>query len=93
MEFIICLFLGYFYFYFNFNFNVSNIWKIGYLNRKRSEQKLLNRFESKFGSPKEVIIGFGDFEQRKHMKFKEPIKGKGMRTLFKKYGYKTYLVD
>ena len=53
----------------------------------------MNRFENKFGSPDKVIIGFGDFEQRKHMKFKEPIKGKGMRTLFKKYGYKTYLVD
>jgi hypothetical protein len=65
----------------------------GYINRKRSEQKLLNRFESQFGSPNKVIIGFGDFEQRKHMKFKEPIKGKGMRTLFRKNGYKTYLVD
>ena len=53
----------------------------------------MNRFENKFGSPDKVIIGFGDFEQRKHMKFKEPIKGKGMRSLFKKYGYKTYLVD
>ena len=27
------------------------------------------------------------------MKYKEPIKGKGMRTLFRKNGYKTYLVD
>jgi len=27
------------------------------------------------------------------MKFKEPIKGKGMRTLFRKSGYQTYLVD
>jgi transposase len=30
---------------------------------------------------------------RKHMKFKEPVKGKGIRTLFKKNGYQTYLVD
>ena len=36
---------------------------------------------------------FGDYEQRKHMKYKEPIKGRGIRTLFKKNGYKTYLVD
>ena len=27
------------------------------------------------------------------MKYKEPIKGRGIRTLFKKNGYKTYLVD
>ena len=27
------------------------------------------------------------------MKFKEPIKGKGMRTLFRKNGFITYLVD
>lgn len=27
------------------------------------------------------------------MKFKEPIKGKGMRTLFRRNGYSTYLVD
>jgi hypothetical protein len=27
------------------------------------------------------------------MKFKEAIKGKGMRTLFRKAGFQTYLVD
>ena len=27
------------------------------------------------------------------MKFKEPVKGKGIRTLFRKNGYKLYLVD
>jgi len=27
------------------------------------------------------------------MKYKEPIKGKGMRTLFRQNNYKTYLVD
>ena len=35
------------------------------------------------------IYDFG----RKHMKYKEPIKGRGIRTLFKKNGFKTYLVD
>ena len=41
-----------------------------------------------------VIIGLSiDFQQKKHMKFKEPIKGKGMRTLFRKNGFTTYLVD
>ena len=65
----------------------------GYWNRLKSEQKLINQFKKIFGNEKETIICFGDYEQRKHMKFKEPIKGKGMRTLFRKNGYKTYLVD
>ena len=34
-----------------------------------------------------------DFEQKQHMKYKEPIKGKGMRHLFRQNNYKTYLVD
>ncbi len=54
---------------------------------------MLNNFKKIFGSPNETIIGFGDFEQFKHRKFKEPVKGKGFRTLFRKAGYKVYLVD
>ncbi len=65
----------------------------GYWNRLKSEQKLLNQFKKIFGKPEETIVCFGDYEQRKHMKYKEATKGKGMRTLFKKNGYKTYLVD
>ena len=65
----------------------------GYWNRLKSEQKLINQFKKKFGDEKDTIICIGDYEQRKHMKFKEPIKGKGMRTLFRKNGYDTYLVD
>ena len=62
----------------------------GYWNRLKSEQKLINQFKKKFGDEKDTIICIGDYEQRKHMKFKEPIKGKGMRTLFRKNGYDTY---
>ena len=65
----------------------------GYCNRLKSEHKLIHQFKKIYGNEKETIICFGDYEQRKHMKFKEPIKGKGMRTLFRKSGYKTYLVD
>jgi hypothetical protein len=39
----------------------------------------------------EVCIG--DWEQNHHRKFKEPVKGKGFRTVFRKVGYKVYLVD
>ena len=39
------------------------------------------------------IINRNDFEQKQQMKYKEPTKGKGMRTLFRKAGFQTYLVD
>ena len=64
-----------------------------YLNTKKSEQKMMNRFKKIFGNSDETIVCFGDFEQKRHMKYKEPVKGKGFRTLFRKSGYKTYLVD
>ena len=65
----------------------------GYRNRNRSEQKMLNNFKRIFGNEEEVIVCFGDFEQKKHMKFKEPTKGKGMRTLFRRAGFQTFMVD
>jgi len=64
-----------------------------YINTKKSEQRMLNNFKKIFGPEKDTIVCFGDFEQKKHMKFKEPTVGKGIRTLFRKAGYKTYLVD
>ena len=64
-----------------------------YRNTKKSEQKMLNNFKRIFGSEKEVVVCFGDYEQKKHMKFKEATKGKGMRTLFRKAGFQTFLVD
>ena len=64
-----------------------------YRNTKRSEQKMLNNFKRIFGNEKVVIVCFGDYEQKKQMKYKEATKGKGMRTLFRKAGFQTYLVD
>ena len=54
---------------------------------------MLTRFKEKFGGPQEVVIGIGDWAQRQHMRFKEPVKYKGFRELFRKAGYKIYLVD
>ena len=65
----------------------------GYMNRLKSEQKMINQFKKTFGSPSEVIVNFGDFEQKRHMKFKEPTKGVGIRKLFRQNGYQTFLVD
>ena len=64
-----------------------------YIRRQITEDRLLKRFKKLFGSGKETIIAIGDFEQRQHRKFKEPVKGKGFRTLFRKAGYSVYLVD
>ncbi|KAL0224047.1 hypothetical protein P9112_003437 [Eukaryota sp. TZLM1-RC] len=63
------------------------------INRTRSEAKMIQRFKSVIGDPSQVVIGIGDWEQRKRMKFKEPTKGKGLRILFKKAGYKVFLID
>ena len=65
-----------------------------YMNRQRSESRFLNRFKAVFGSPDQVVIGIGDYEQSQHRKFKEPVKGKGFRQMFRRSGYKdVYLVD
>jgi hypothetical protein len=64
-----------------------------YINTKRDEQNMINDFKKKFGNEKEVVICFGDFEQKQQMKFKEPTIGKGLRTLFRKNNFKVYLVD
>ena len=66
----------------------------GYINRQKSEARFLNRFREIFGPPDAVTIGIGDYEQSQHRKFKEPVKGKGFRKMFRRAGYKdVYLVD
>jgi len=65
----------------------------GFINRQKSEQWFINRFKKTYGEPSKVAIGIGDWEQYKHRKFKEPVKGKGFRDMFRKYGYQIYLVD
>lgn len=64
-----------------------------YLNTLKSEQRMINKFRKKFGNPDETIVCIGDYEQKQHMKYKEPTKGIGMRKLFRQNGYKVYLVN
>jgi len=64
-----------------------------YINRLKSEQQLIKRFKKIFGEPKDTIVCIGDWEQRKHRKFKEPTKGIGFRNIFRKSGFQVYLVD
>ncbi len=65
----------------------------GYWNRQKNEYKMINNFKKIFGNPEDTIVCIGDYEQRKHMKYKEATKGKGIRTFFRKNGYKVFLVD
>ena len=68
--------------------------KLGsYSRRQITEARMLRRFELLFGAPEQVVIGIGDWEQKQHRRFKEPVKGKGFRSLFRRAGYKVYLVD
>ena len=53
----------------------------GYINRLKSEQKLINHFTKIFGTPDNTVITIGDWEQRKYRKFKDPIKGLGFRKM------------
>lgn len=64
-----------------------------YINRQKTEARFMNRFKSIYGDPTQTIVYIGDWEQFKHRMFKEPVKGKGFRKLFRKFGYIVLLVD
>jgi len=65
----------------------------GYWARRRTESKMVADFRATLGGPETVVVGMGDWEQRKHMKFKEPTKGKGLRDILRRAGYRVLLVD
>ena len=68
--------------------------KLGsYSRRQITEARMTQRFKDIFGSPEDAVICIGDWEQKSAQKNKEPVKGKGFRTLFRKAGYKVFLVD
>ncbi|KAH9258667.1 hypothetical protein BASA81_003169 [Batrachochytrium salamandrivorans] len=64
-----------------------------FVNRRRSEDRMVNRFRDKFGGKDEVVLGWGDWGRESQMKFLEPTKGVGMRKLFLRAGYEVVLVD
>jgi len=65
-----------------------------YAGRQMSEACFLNRFKEMFGGPEDTIVAIGDWsEGNHHMRFHEPTKGKGFRTMFRKAGYQVFLVD
>jgi len=54
---------------------------------------MINKFKEIFGEPKNTTILYGDYSESQCMKNCEPTKGKSIRQLFKKKGYKLYLVN
>lgn len=65
-----------------------------YINRQRSEAKMINQIKKYFGEPETTVISIGDWDQKgHHMKGKEPTKGKGMRMVLRRAGFQVYLVD
>lgn len=64
-----------------------------FVRKQTSEMKMVDRFKKVFGGPEESFVAFGDWSQKNQMKFKEPTKGKSLRTLLRKAGYSVFLVD
>lgn len=63
-----------------------------FINKQRSESKMINNFKKKFGDGTGTLICIGDYGCY-NMKYCEPTKGKSFRNLFKKAGYNVFLVD
>lgn len=63
----------------------------GYINKQRTENKLINNIKCKYG-PNPTII-FGDKSAKHHMKFHPPTKGVGFVNLFRKWKFKVLLID
>jgi hypothetical protein len=65
-----------------------------YINKQKSESKMLKKFKEKIGSPEETLIIIGDYDanlgDRKH---KGPVKSVGIKRLFNSKGYKLLEID
>jgi len=62
------------------------------INLRRSEDKFVQKFKDTYG--KDAVIVFGDWEERMgFLRGKEPTKGKSLRRMFRKTGFKVYLLD
>jgi hypothetical protein len=64
-----------------------------FFNGRRSEERMVDNFAAKFGTPDEVVVGYGDWKEHHALKFMEPTKGKGLREALRRRGYRVLLVD
>jgi len=63
-----------------------------FINRQKSEARMINKFKEIFGEPTKTVVFFGDYGGC-NLKNNEPTKGKGFRKLFHNAGYKTFLTN
>lgn len=86
----------------NVNYQLNDYYKgeifrkqkwFSFINRQKSEAEMINKFIKTFGSQKEVVLLIGDWSEGKHMKGREPTKGKAIRRLFTKNHFKIFLVN
>ena len=65
-----------------------------FTNTQKSESKLINNFQKKFGPPDKTVFIIGDYDKgNHHMKGVEPVICKRFRKIFKNAGYQTFLVN
>ena len=65
-----------------------------HINVQKSEAKMLNDFQKKFGGPKKTYIILGDWCKSDHtLKGNEPTINKKFRRLFVSRGYRMYLIN
>ena len=62
-----------------------------FINEQKSEQHMINKFKSKYGDNKLVIIG--DVSGHETMRNMEATKGRSFRKLFKKHHYDVFLIN
>lgn len=64
-----------------------------FTNTQKSESKMINNFQNKFGNKEDVILVIGDYNKKDHMKGLEPTICKRFRRLFRNAGYLVYLIN
>lgn len=63
-----------------------------YINKQKSESKMLNAFEKKMGSPENTVIVSGDYS-KSTKKGNAPAKNVGLLKLFRQRGYQVFLIN
>ena len=64
-----------------------------FINTQKSESKMLNNFEKRYGSPKLTNVIIGDYDKPNNPRGKEPCITKRIRKLLKLFGYDVYLIN
>lgn len=63
-----------------------------FINKRKSEDNMMNNFKEKMGSPEDVLLVLGDYSDN-GFKGKAPCMTRGIIKIFKRHGYEPYLLD